>query len=303
MKIAAIICAVLDKYADKGAGPRVRLSTFETAIVESGVHNLNYGDRDSVGVFQQRPWAKTGAPRSGHGPGARGRHYVRRATSVGLGQGAGQRRVSSPRTVQRSGYPDRYDQVQMQALALMEKCCGDETSAALALCALALSGCGVLDDAGPATQATPDPARLRPVGGHEQAEIRRSSELRACSETAEPGGRLRAGRRADRRRRPGRRGRRQAREPRHRLGSDGQRAALDVVGRSRAPRARGRCGCLTCQPTCAARSARRTLAARVELSGVKTCDGRRYFDHAEVFWSTRPTPSGQQPTTYVRAPC
>lgn len=30
------------------------LATFETAIVESGVKALNYGDRDSVGAFQQR---------------------------------------------------------------------------------------------------------------------------------------------------------------------------------------------------------------------------------------------------------
>ena len=37
------------------ASPKIRLAAFETAIVESGVHNLNYGDRDSLGVFQQRP--------------------------------------------------------------------------------------------------------------------------------------------------------------------------------------------------------------------------------------------------------
>ena len=56
MKIAAIICAVLDRH--QRARPKVRLSAFEAAIVESGVHNLTYGDRDSLGVFQQRPWAK-----------------------------------------------------------------------------------------------------------------------------------------------------------------------------------------------------------------------------------------------------
>ena len=50
--MAKDICSALDR-AD--ASPKVRLAAFETAIVESGVHNLNYGDRDSIGVYQQRP--------------------------------------------------------------------------------------------------------------------------------------------------------------------------------------------------------------------------------------------------------
>ena len=33
----------------------VMLAAFEAALVESGMQNLNYGDRDSIGVFQQRP--------------------------------------------------------------------------------------------------------------------------------------------------------------------------------------------------------------------------------------------------------
>jgi len=126
MKIAAIICAVLDKYADKGAGPRVRLSAFEAAIVESGVHNLTYGDRDSIGVFQQRPWAKTwGTAEQIMDPVHAADIYVRTAIErqdwdKARGQSAG----VLAQTVQSSGYPDRYDQVQMQALALMEKACG-----------------------------------------------------------------------------------------------------------------------------------------------------------------------------------
>ncbi|KAG8795408.1 hypothetical protein FRC12_014892 [Ceratobasidium sp. 428] len=34
---------------------KVLLATFETAWVESHVNNLNCGDQDSIGVFQQRP--------------------------------------------------------------------------------------------------------------------------------------------------------------------------------------------------------------------------------------------------------
>jgi len=43
--------------------------------------------------------------------------------------------------------------------------------------------------------------------------------------------------------------------------------------------------------------------ATVELSGLKTCDGRRYFDHAEVRVDPKVAPSGMQPASYLRAPC
>jgi hypothetical protein len=52
-----------------------------------------------------------------------------------------------------------------------------------------------------------------------------------------------------------------------------------------------------CQPTCATGGVDE-LPARVELSGVKTCSGRRYFDHGEVRLDAH-----DPPATYVRAPC
>jgi hypothetical protein len=123
MQIAAIICSVLDRY---DATPKVRLSAFEAAIVESGVHNLNYGDRDSLGVFQQRPsvgyW---GTAAEILNPVHAADIYVRTAmerqywpkligaSAGGLAQG-----------VQGSAFPDRYDGVALQAQALMEKACG-----------------------------------------------------------------------------------------------------------------------------------------------------------------------------------
>lgn len=39
----------------RGADDRMLLATFETAWVETRVNNLDCGDQDSVGVFQQRP--------------------------------------------------------------------------------------------------------------------------------------------------------------------------------------------------------------------------------------------------------
>jgi hypothetical protein len=50
-----VVKTVLDTVTALGAPETVILSTFETALVESRFNNLNFGDRDSKGVFQQRP--------------------------------------------------------------------------------------------------------------------------------------------------------------------------------------------------------------------------------------------------------
>jgi hypothetical protein len=49
LKIVALICEMSAPYGDK-----IRLAAFEAAIVESGIHNLNYGSENSHGVFQQQ---------------------------------------------------------------------------------------------------------------------------------------------------------------------------------------------------------------------------------------------------------
>lgn len=42
------------RYANNPAGNKILLATFEAALAESNFRNLNHGDRDSLGVFQQR---------------------------------------------------------------------------------------------------------------------------------------------------------------------------------------------------------------------------------------------------------
>lgn len=119
--VARTLCAVLDAT---NASPKIRLATFETAIVESGVHNLNYGDRDSVGVFQQRVSQGWGVGYSVMDPAGAAGEFIRRAKisdANNPGQSAGQLSQS----VQISGFPLRYDQVQGQAQAMLAKFCGD----------------------------------------------------------------------------------------------------------------------------------------------------------------------------------
>ena len=116
MQIAGIICDVLDHF---DAPPRVRLSAFEAAIVESGVHDLPYGDRDSLGVFQQR--AGWGSVAQRMDPQYAATAYIRQAMAKNRdGESAGQLAQS----VQISAYPDRYDAVGQQAALLMDKACG-----------------------------------------------------------------------------------------------------------------------------------------------------------------------------------
>ncbi len=52
---AALIAAISDK---RGLPPRAASIAIATSIQESKLRNLNYGDRDSVGLFQQRPSMK-----------------------------------------------------------------------------------------------------------------------------------------------------------------------------------------------------------------------------------------------------
>ena len=52
---AALIAAISDK---RGLPPRAASIAITTSIQESKLRNLNYGDRDSVGLFQQRPSMK-----------------------------------------------------------------------------------------------------------------------------------------------------------------------------------------------------------------------------------------------------
>lgn len=107
------------------ASRKVRIATYEAAWVESHVNNLRCGDGDSVGVFQQRPsmgWTHALRPRKAtydflHGnpsdntPGAIRLARAHPKWSAGrVAQG-----------VQRSAYPDRYNQARGKALRLMKR--------------------------------------------------------------------------------------------------------------------------------------------------------------------------------------
>jgi Putative Flp pilus-assembly TadE/G-like len=116
--VARTICAVLDRYH---APSKVRLAAFEAAIVESGVHNLNYGDRDSLGVYQQRPGVLAwGTAAQIMNPDHAAMMFITKAIAMDGGQSAGQ----LAQDVQVSAYPGRYDGVAQQATAMHIQYCG-----------------------------------------------------------------------------------------------------------------------------------------------------------------------------------
>jgi hypothetical protein len=86
-----------------------RLALFEAGIVESGLRNLPYGDRDSVGALQQRPSAGWTGLRN---PYRAAVEFLQHARALRPWRGsAGQ----LAQAVQRSAFPARYDQARAQA--------------------------------------------------------------------------------------------------------------------------------------------------------------------------------------------
>lgn len=102
-----------------GATPRDILIGLMAAMQESGLQNLNYGDRDSVGLFQQRtPWGSKSQRldpmesarmffQGGHGAGQGGLLSIGNRDSLSLAQAA--------QKVQRSAFPDAYAKHQTEA--------------------------------------------------------------------------------------------------------------------------------------------------------------------------------------------
>jgi hypothetical protein len=164
---------------------------------------------------------------------------------------------------------------------------------AVVVCAVVIAGCGVLDDEGPALSQGPDPN----VYGPSEAVPRQAPEIpipRLESPSKQVARELAAGE----------------------IGVVGMTGVIGVRPKVLDTANDVRVEALTwsrwgtdgavgegemrlreCQPTCAGGRTKSTPAT-VTLSGVRRCRGRSYFEAAEVHVTT-----GEQPATYVRAPC
>ena len=91
---------------DMGAPPRAWLVALATAMQESTLRNINYGDRDSLGLFQQRPSQGWGSPSQVTDPVYSTRIFLDRLLAIPGWQSLPV--TVAAQTVQRSAFPNAY---------------------------------------------------------------------------------------------------------------------------------------------------------------------------------------------------
>jgi hypothetical protein len=115
-----VIRVVYEVGRNHQVSDKVMLAAFEACVVESTCRNLPYGDRDSLGVFQQRPSQGWGSPAQVTDVRYAARQFfVRAVASEPRYRGRSAGRLAQ--SVQRSCCPGRYDQAQPTAHALLAK--------------------------------------------------------------------------------------------------------------------------------------------------------------------------------------
>jgi len=110
----------------KGASPKEQKALVEAMGVESAYRDLNYGDRDSLGILQQRNNGAWGAAKESVATDVGQFLAVARAkNATGKYGSAG----DLAQAVQVSGFPDRYDQRSGEAEAILAQYGGGRTPA------------------------------------------------------------------------------------------------------------------------------------------------------------------------------
>jgi hypothetical protein len=108
---------------DRNVSPKAMLAAFEAGWVESHMNNLNCGDKDSLGVFQQRPSQGWGTPEQIMNVSYAATQFFVQAQrneplhpeyTAGL----------LAQSVQRSCCPERYDQAEAKARAMLDEARG-----------------------------------------------------------------------------------------------------------------------------------------------------------------------------------
>jgi hypothetical protein len=109
---AAIIVAI---GQSRGLPPRATVIALATSLQESDLRNLAFGDRDSIGLFQQRPSQGWGTPEE-----IADRHYAAGAFYDALLAVDGWETLpltEAAQAVQRSAFPEAYAQHEDEAIA------------------------------------------------------------------------------------------------------------------------------------------------------------------------------------------
>lgn len=102
----AIARTIIDVGREMGADQDRILAALAAALVESNMANVSHGDRDSLGVFQQRPSQGWGTPQQVQDPEYAARKFYEAAAKVSDYDTVG----GLAQAVQRSAFPERYDE-------------------------------------------------------------------------------------------------------------------------------------------------------------------------------------------------
>jgi murein DD-endopeptidase MepM/ murein hydrolase activator NlpD len=130
--------AIVTVGRQRNTPPRGWVIAVATALQESSLIDLPGGDRDSVGLFQQRPSQGWGTPAQ-----LRDRAYAAGRFYDALAQVDGWQQMTltdAAQQVQRSGYPDAYAKWEIDAAAIVAAITGMPPGA--------LAGCGVISPQG-----------------------------------------------------------------------------------------------------------------------------------------------------------
>ncbi len=126
-----------------GVGRRGMIVAIATALQESGLENVDYGDRDSLGLFQQRPSQGWGSEKQVRDPkfaalaffgGRTSPHFDAksgRASPGGLLEVSGWADLPitvAAQSVQRSAFPSAYAKHEDRAILIVESLAGDASS-------------------------------------------------------------------------------------------------------------------------------------------------------------------------------
>jgi hypothetical protein len=121
---AALIAAVGQA---RGMSPRAVTIALATAMQESKLRNLDYGDRDSLGLFQQRPSQDWGTPEQIMDPiYSAGEFYAELAKIPGFED---MPITDAAQAVQRSAFPDAYAQHESAARSFASSLTGHSAEA------------------------------------------------------------------------------------------------------------------------------------------------------------------------------
>jgi hypothetical protein len=113
-----IVALIISIGKQRSLAPRAWQVAIQAGMTESGLHNLTYGDRDSLGVFQMRPSMGWGTVAQVTDP----TYEVNKFYDVLLGvpDWENKRPGDAAQAVERSGFPDRYHKWEPMAATLVE---------------------------------------------------------------------------------------------------------------------------------------------------------------------------------------